>query len=58
MSIFKKIKSFFEYNPKEVIVHFLGQELNDLNMEILKTHQHLRQLESKRNRVELMVFGN
>ncbi len=57
-SIFRSIKSFFEYSPKEIVSHFLGQELNDLNSEILQNREYLRKLERKRERLELMVYGN
>lgn len=57
-SIFQSLKSFFEYSPKEVISKFLGEELNDLNSEILQSREYLRKLERKRERLELMVYGN
>ena len=58
MNLLNTIKGFFNYSPKEVIKHFLGEELNDINKEILEQQEYMRVLEAKRNRVELMVFGS
>lgn len=54
----KFFKSMFEYKPKEIIKHFLISELDDLTREIKEHYSYIRELEEKRNRVELMVFGN
>lgn len=57
-SLIESIKGFLKYNPKEIVSHFLGQELNDINSEILQRREILRNLERKRERLELMVYGN
>lgn len=50
-------KSMFQYSPKAVIKHFLCAELDDLTREIKEHYAYIRELEEKRNKVELMVFG-
>jgi hypothetical protein len=58
MNILSGLKEFFKYNHNQVIKHFLGEELNDINKEIILHQGYIRELEVKRNKVELMVFGN
>ena len=57
-SLIESVKGFLRFNPKKVISHFLGEELNDINAEILQNMEHIRKLERKRERLELMVYGN
>lgn len=49
--LFSVITKFFQYDHKEIVKKFASSELNEINYEI-------RQLENKRNRLEVMLFGN
>jgi len=57
MNIFKKIKNRYQYNQQLIIKHFLSKELEDINKEIIQNREYQEILESKRDRVELLIFG-
>lgn len=51
-------KSITTYKPKEAINYFLSLELDDITKEIKEHYEIIKNLEAKRNRVELIIFGN
>jgi hypothetical protein len=57
MSIFKKIKE--KYRRKQILImrHFWNQELNIINQEIIQNREYREILETKRDRVETLIFG-
>ena len=58
MSLIKFFKDIFKYDKNSVIKHFLSAELDDINKEIIQNRAEREILETKRDRVESLIFGN
>lgn len=58
MTLLKNFMAFLKPNTKEIIKHFFNEELNDINNELLEAYKNIRDLEKKRDKLELFVFGN
>lgn len=51
------LRKIFYFNTLAAREHFLKEEYNDINKEIAFRINQLKELESRRNRIELLAFG-
>lgn len=54
--VYEAIKSYFKFNFKEYLKRYAIAEVDDLNKEIAKEYEYIRQLETRRNKAETLAF--
>lgn len=55
--MFKFLKMFFLYSKKKSDEFFMGKELETVNYEISDAYERIRNLERKKERIEIILFG-
>lgn len=53
----KFLRKFFDYSYKTASEFFLSKELENVNYEIREAYERVRNLERKKEKLEIMVFG-
>jgi hypothetical protein len=55
--MFKFLNRFFKYSKKKADEFFMGKELETVNYEIVSIYERLRNLERKKEKIEIILFG-